>query len=121
MARSKSGKSTGSGRAFEHPSRGGEATVGCGEPLPSEAREANDVPTPDRPFALDFSVTLTARAQPEEDGGYSAEVPSLLGCFTEADTLEALRVDLIEAVEGWLLAKQDLEALRVQATNEGRA
>ena len=37
-----------------------------------------------------------------EEGGYWAEVPSLRGCVTQADTLEELTENLKEAVEGWL-------------------
>lgn len=37
-----------------------------------------------------------------EEGGYWAEVPSLKGCVTQADTLEELTDNLKEAVEGWL-------------------
>ncbi len=32
------------------------------------------------------------------------EVPSLPGCFTQADTLEELKANIREAIEGWLLA-----------------
>lgn len=59
-------------------------------------------------FAIDFPATLTALVRAEDDGGFSAEVPGLPGCFTEADTLEELRVNLREAAEGWLRAHQDL-------------
>lgn len=34
-----------------------------------------------------------------QDGGYFAYVPELKGCFTQADTLDALRANIIEAVE----------------------
>jgi predicted RNase H-like HicB family nuclease len=66
----------------------------------------------DQPFSLDFGVTLTAVVRPEEVGGYSAEVPLLPGCVTEAETLEELRDNLREAAEGWLEAMQDLARLR---------
>ncbi len=37
-----------------------------------------------------------------EEGGYWAKVPSLPGCATEGDTMEELKENLREAVEGWL-------------------
>ena len=37
----------------------------------------------------------------EETGGYSAEIPSLPGCFTEGQTLRELRRNVREAVEGY--------------------
>jgi len=53
---------------------------------------------------------LTAYVHPAEEGGYWAEVIALPGCVTEADTLDALVVNLNEAIEGWL-SVQTLESL----------
>ena len=39
-----------------------------------------------------------------QEGGYWAEVPSLPGCVTQGETMEELRANLHEAIEGWLLA-----------------
>ncbi|MFA5462064.1 MAG: type II toxin-antitoxin system HicB family antitoxin [Sulfurimonas sp.] len=33
------------------------------------------------------------------DGGYIAYVPSLKGCYTQADTLDELKLNIIEAIE----------------------
>lgn len=65
-----------------------------------------------RPFEMTFPVTLEAVVEPEAEGGFSASVPSLPGCFTEAETLDELRANLIEAAEGWLAAKREMEAER---------
>lgn len=46
-----------------------------------------------------------------EEGGYWAEVPALPGCVTEGDTLEELHRNIHEAIEGWLLAAEDLKAI----------
>jgi predicted RNase H-like HicB family nuclease len=37
-----------------------------------------------------------------EEGGYWAKVPTLPGCATEGETMEELRANLREAIEGWL-------------------
>ena len=37
-----------------------------------------------------------------DEGGYWAEVPSILGCATQGDTFEELLSNLYEAVEGCL-------------------
>lgn len=37
-----------------------------------------------------------------EEGGYWAEVPSLPGCGTQGETIEELKSNLYEAVEGYL-------------------
>ena len=42
-----------------------------------------------------------------EEGGYWAEVPSLPGCFTQGETLEELKQNVYEAVEGWLKTKEE--------------
>jgi len=33
------------------------------------------------------------------DGGYIAYVPTLKGCYTQADTLDELKTNIIEAIE----------------------
>jgi predicted RNase H-like HicB family nuclease len=43
----------------------------------------------------------------EEDGGYWAEIPALPGCYTQADTMEELKVNLKEAVELYLEAEPE--------------
>lgn len=42
------------------------------------------------------------------DGGYFAYVPNLKGCFTQADTLDELKKNIIEAIE---LSSQDSEVV----------
>jgi len=37
-----------------------------------------------------------------EEGGYWAEVPSILGCATQGENLEELMANICEAVEGCL-------------------
>lgn len=37
-----------------------------------------------------------------EEGGYWAEVPALPGCFTQGETLEELKANVLEAVQCWL-------------------
>ena len=45
-----------------------------------------------------------------EEGGYWAEVPSILGCATQGETFEELIGNLYEAVEGCLsIDIQDVE------------
>lgn len=63
-----------------------------------------------RPFEMAFQVTLEAAVTPEADGRYSAEIPSLPGCYTEADDLDGLRANLVEAAECHLAALRMIEA-----------
>ena len=39
-----------------------------------------------------------------EEGGFWAEVPSLPGCVTQAETMDELEKNIREAVEAWLAA-----------------
>ena len=60
---------------------------------------------------MQITVSLTAPVHPEpEVGGYSAEVPTLPGCYTQGETLEEVEANLREAAEGWLSSVHD-EAL----------
>lgn len=43
----------------------------------------------------------------EEGGGYWADVPTLPGCFTRADTIEQLVERAPEAIESHLIALRD--------------
>lgn len=39
----------------------------------------------------------------QDEDGFWAEVPSIKGCFTQADTMEELELNIKEAIEGCLL------------------
>ena len=41
------------------------------------------------------------------NGGYWAEVPALPGCISQGETLEELKANMHEAIEGYLEVMQD--------------
>ena len=43
----------------------------------------------------------------EENGRFWAEIPAMPGCFSEGDTLEEVKKNVIEAAQGWIEAKLD--------------
>ena len=43
----------------------------------------------------------------DESGYYVGEVPALPGCFSQGKTIEELRVNITEAIEGWLGVMND--------------
>jgi predicted RNase H-like HicB family nuclease len=47
-------------------------------------------------------MTIQAIVHKAEEGGYWAEVPSIPGCATQGETIEELRANLLEAIEGCL-------------------
>jgi predicted RNase H-like HicB family nuclease len=60
-------------------------------------------------LGYDPDMTLRALIHSAEDGGYWAEVPALPGCVSQGETIDELRANIREAIEGWLLAANDAE------------
>ena len=56
------------------------------------------------PLAYEKRMTLKAIVHHAEEGGYWAEVPSLPGCVTQGETLDEVKANLREAIDGWLSA-----------------
>jgi predicted RNase H-like HicB family nuclease len=59
-------------------------------------------------------VTLRVLIHSAEEGGYWAEVPALPGCVSQGETMDELRSNIREAIEGWLLA-EDAAATSISA------
>ncbi len=55
-------------------------------------------------------VTLKALIHRADEGGFWAEVPALPGCVTQAETLEELRANIREAIQGWLAVEEPTQA-----------
>ena len=47
-------------------------------------------------------MKIRAIIHPAEEGGYWAEVPALPGCITEGETIEEVKANLLDAIQGWL-------------------
>lgn len=50
-------------------------------------------------------MTLKVLIHPAEEGGFWAEVPALPGCVSQGETVDEVRANVREAIEGWLLAE----------------
>ncbi len=50
-------------------------------------------------------MILKALIHSAAEGGYWAEVPALPGCVSQGETIDELRANIREAIEGWLLAE----------------
>lgn len=59
-------------------------------------------------------MKIKAIIHPAEEGGYWAEVPALPGCFTEGETMDGVKSNLIEAVEGWIETSSARHAIPAQ-------
>ena len=55
-------------------------------------------------------MTLRVLFHKAEEGGYWAEVPALRGCRAQGETLDEVRNNVIEAINGWF----EVAALRGQ-------
>jgi len=51
---------------------------------------------------LSVSLQILAEVHEIEGGGYWAEVPRFPGCVAQAETIEALKENIVQAVEDWL-------------------
>lgn len=61
-------------------------------------------------------MNLKVLVHTAEEGGFWAEVPALPGCVSQGETLEELRSNIREAIEGWLMAEDDA----AMVTSEGQ-
>ncbi len=64
-------------------------------------------------------MTIKAIIHQAEEGGYWAEVPGLPGCMTEGETLDQVKVNLLEAVHGWMEAAEGFVLEQIEAQHEG--
>ena len=49
-------------------------------------------------------MTLKVLIHSAEEGGFWAEVPALPGCVSQGETMDEIRSNIREAIEGWVLA-----------------
>ena len=56
------------------------------------------------------AVTLKVLVHKADEGGFWAEVPSLPGCVSQGDTVDELRGNIREAIEGWLSIEEPQQA-----------
>ncbi len=52
-------------------------------------------------------MKIQAIVHAAEEGGFWAEVPALPGCFTQGESMDEIKANLMEAVEGWLETATD--------------
>jgi predicted RNase H-like HicB family nuclease len=52
-----------------------------------------------------------------EEGGYWAKVPGLPGCYSQGETKEEARLNILDALVGWLevAAEQEAESIAPRA------
>ncbi len=63
-----------------------------------------------RCMPISIPIDLPARVHQDADGALWADVPALPGCVAGGESYDEVPVNIKEAAEGWLLAKQDIES-----------
>ena len=53
-------------------------------------------------LGLSVPLQIIAEVHEIDGGGYWAEVPRFPGCVAQAETIEALKENIVQAVEDWL-------------------
>jgi predicted RNase H-like HicB family nuclease len=61
-------------------------------------------------------VILKVLIHAADEGGFWAEVPALPGCVSQGETVDEVRANVREAIEGWLLAEDS--AIQAQAADQ---
>lgn len=61
-----------------------------------------------------ISIEIVAEVHEIEGGGYWAEVPRFPGCIAQAETVEVLKQNIVQAVDDWL------NAMPVKTEHEAR-
>lgn len=61
-------------------------------------------------------VTLKVLIHAADEGGFWANVPALPGCVSQGETVEEVRTNVREAIEGWLAAED--ETMKPGATDQ---
>ena len=65
---------------------------------------------PDKQLTYE-NMSLKVVVHPAEEGGFWAEVPALPGCVSQGETLEEVRMNMREAIEGWLMVPEGAQLL----------
>jgi predicted RNase H-like HicB family nuclease len=76
------------------------------------ASDFNGLPALDRSCrvvvaAYGAFVNLKVFVHAAEEGGYWAEVPALPGCVSQGETIDEVRSNIREAIQGWLMAEDE--------------
>ena len=56
---------------------------------------------------MDDQMIFKVIVEKDEFGYYVGEVPALPGCFSQGKTVEELKENITEAIEGWLEVMND--------------
>jgi predicted RNase H-like HicB family nuclease len=63
-------------------------------------------------------VKLKALIYRAEEGGFWAKVPAIPGCVSQGETLEEVRANILDALQGCLAVREEMAREEAQAVEE---
>ena len=70
------------------------------------------------PQREEYVVKLKAFIYEAEEGGYWAKVPAIPGCVSQGETLEEVKANILDALEGCRAVREEMALQDAQAVEE---
>lgn len=64
------------------------------------------------------AVKLKVLIYEAEEGGYWAKVPAIAGCVSQGETLEEVKANILDALEGCLAVSEEMGVQEARAVEE---
>jgi predicted RNase H-like HicB family nuclease len=64
------------------------------------------------------AVKLKVLIYEAEEGGYWAKVPAIPGCVSQGETIDEVKTNILDALEGCLAAREEMAAQEAEAFEE---
>ena len=63
---------------------------------------------------MKFTITIAR----DEDGMYIAECPAIPGCVSQGETIEEVKANILDALEGCLAVREEMAVAEAHAVEE---
>jgi predicted RNase H-like HicB family nuclease len=73
---------------------------------------------PRRHGGKEHTVKLRVLIYEAEEGGYWAKVPAIPGCVSQGETLEEVKANIVDALEGCLAVREEMAAQEAHPVEE---
>jgi predicted RNase H-like HicB family nuclease len=73
---------------------------------------------PRHPGGKEHTVKLKVLIYEAEEGGYWAKVPAIPGCVSQGETLEEVKANIVDALEGCLAVREEMAVQEAPAVEE---
>jgi predicted RNase H-like HicB family nuclease len=69
-------------------------------------------------FRRSIIVKLKVLIYEAEEGGYWAKVPAIPGCVSQGETLQEVKANILDALEGCLVVREEMALQEAHAVEE---